>query len=151
MGIVIALGGCTSSPKRFDPETLKARTVAQAAQSLSEGMFLGRLALGEGRLRDRDPNPNAYVGHLLFQRYCDACHGNHHKGPNIIDNRVTTSDVMSDYYIIRYGTGDMPGFRTRLTKFQIYDLLAFMKTDMTALIGEEAAQKLKEKNEQKEE
>ena len=116
----------------------RARHIARATQGLSESANMGLLGLPMSMYQERAPNPNAYVGKLLFERYCDKCHGSSRKGPDITRNRATASDAQSDYYIIRYGILDMPEFRTRLTKFQIYDIMAYMGDDLTPIISEQA-------------
>ena len=122
-------GSDTAAKKAFS------RQLARASQAMSEGAHLGSLAVSNSMYAERDPHPKAYVGGLLFERYCDSCHGKSRKAPDIIENRATTSDAESDYYIIRYGINDMPGFRTKLTVFQIYDILAYMKQDLDPLMN----------------
>lgn len=121
---------------RSDTAAKKAfsRQLARATQAMTESAHLGSLAVANSMYAERDPHPQAYVGSLLFERYCDSCHGKSRKAPNITENRVNASDAESDYYIIRYGINDMPGFRTKLTVFQIYDILAYMKQDLDPLI-----------------
>ena len=138
IGIILILTACSSS--KLDAEQARrARHIARATQGLSESANLGLFGLPMSIYQEREPNPNAYVGKLLFERYCDSCHGSSGKGPNITKNRATASDAQSDYYIIRYGILDMPEFRTRLTKFQIYDIMAFMGDDLTPIISEQTA------------
>ena len=137
--LLIVLGvaaGCSSS--KLDTErATRARHVARAAQAMAESANLGLLGLPISTYQERDPNPNPYVGNLLFDRYCDSCHGSSHKAPAITRNRTNSSDAKSDYYIIQYGIVDMPGFRTKLTKFQIYDIMCYMGDDLTPIIGEQ--------------
>lgn len=130
LGLVLAfaLTACTHSNRSDRAES--ARHLAWAVQGMSQGAELGSIGAPANAFREREPNPNAYVGQLLFSRYCAPCHTTQ-KAPDIIENRVTQSDAESDYYIIRYGIQEMPGFRSRLTKFQIFDILAYMKTDFT--------------------
>ena len=117
--------GCSGSKKDVSRLT-KARQVAYAGQAMVLGAQLGTLGLWDDIDSEREPNPNPYVGKLLFKRYCDSCHANAGKAPNILDKRVNTPDAESDYYVIQYGLTDMPGFRTRLTQFQIYDILSYI-------------------------
>ncbi len=124
------LYGCSGVSGKNTEANLRARYLAKSAQGMTEGAKNGMLSVMNEEYAEREPNPNAYVGELLFKRYCAQCHSRG-KGPDIIDHRVTTSDPESDYYIIRYGVGEMPGFRTRLTRFQIFDILAYMKSDFS--------------------
>ncbi len=98
---------------------------------MTQSAQLGSMATGDAAYAERAPNPNPYVGELLYKRYCAPCHGSGN-APEILENRVTASDAESDYYIIRYGLIDMKGFRSRLTKFQILDILAYMNVDLSA-------------------
>ena len=134
--LLIGLTSCSSS-KQDAEHSQRTRHVARATQGLADSANLGLLGLPFSMYQERAPNPNPYVGNLLFERYCDACHGSSKKGPDILKNRATASDAESDYYIIRYGIVDMPGFRTRLTKFQIFDIMAYMNDDLSPLIREQ--------------
>ena len=127
----------TLSCSRSDTAAKRAfsRQLARASQAMSESAHLGSLAVANSMYAERDPHPQPYVGGLLFERYCDPCHGKSRKAPDITNNRVTTSDAESDYYIIQYGINDMPAFRSKLTVFQIYDILAYMKQDLDPLIN----------------
>lgn len=120
--------GCQPRTKTLSTST--SRGVARASQGMARGAQLGSMATGNTLYSERDPNPNAYVGKLLFKKYCTPCHGND-KAPQILDKRVTTPDAESDFYIIRYGLVNMKGFRSRLTTFQILDILAYMKIDLS--------------------
>ena len=133
---ILVAAACTLSCSRSDTAAKRAfsRQLARASQAMSESAHLGSLAVTNAMYAERDPHPQAYVGALLFERYCESCHGKSRKAPNITENRINTSDAESDYYIIRYGINDMPGFRTKLTVFQIYDILAYMKQDLDPLI-----------------
>ena len=115
---IISLG-CQRRTKTLS--TSISRSVARSSQAM---------ATGDTVYSERDPNPNAYVGELLFKRYCSPCHGNG-KAPEILEKRLTPPDAESDFYIIRYGLIDMKGFRSRLTTFQILDILAYMKVDLS--------------------
>ena len=126
--LLICACGCSQSNR--SAKATKGRHIAWAIQGMSQGAELGKLGFPANPVLARDPNPNAYVGQLLFDRYCAPCHTTQ-KAPDIIEHRVTQSDAESDYYIIRYGIHDMPGFRSRLTKFQVFDILAYMKTDFS--------------------
>ncbi len=108
----------------------QSRQVARASQGMVVGAQLGASGVWDSQYREREPNPNAYVGELLYRRYCQSCHEGG-GGPAIVDGRATSPDAESDYYIIRYGLITMKGFRSRLTKFQILDILAYMKVDLT--------------------
>ena len=129
--ICLCLYGCSYSGRSDSAKN--ARHLAWAVQGLSMGAELGLLGKPANAFLERDPNPNEYVGQLLFGRYCAPCHTTG-KAPNIIEHRVTSSDAESDFYIIRYGIHEMPGFRTRLTRFQVLDILAYMKTDRESLL-----------------
>ena len=122
------LFSCTSASDRNAEKLRRSRQLAKAAQEMAYSAELGSQGMMDAQFTMREPNPNKYVGSLLFERYCQSCHG---KGPNILNGRVTPSDAESDYYIISYGLTTMPSFRRRLTKFQIFDILAYMNTDFT--------------------
>lgn len=124
---IISLG-CQRRTKTLS--TSISRSVARSSQAMAQSAQLGSLATGDTVYSERDPNPNAYVGELLFKRYCSPCHGNG-KAPEILEKRLTPPDAESDFYIIRYGLIDMKGFRSRLTTFQILDILAYMKVDLS--------------------
>lgn len=111
----------------------RSRYMARVTQAMTTGARLGSLAVMDAQYTEREPNPNAYVGKQVYRRYCESCHGSVQKAPDIIENRVTSSDPESDYYIILYGINDMPAFRNRLTKFQIYDVLKYMNPEFTGL------------------
>ena len=125
---LLCVWGCSQSNR--SNKTTTARHIAWAIQGMSQSAELGTLGAPVNSFQEREPNPNAYVGQLLFERYCAPCHTTQ-KAPDIIEHRVTQSDAESDYYIIRYGIHDMPGFRSRLTRFQVFDILASMKTDFS--------------------
>lgn len=124
------LFSCTSASDRNAEKLRRSRQLAKAAQEMAYSAELGSQGMMDAQFTMREPNPNKYVGSLLFERYCQSCHGKG-KGPNILNGRVTPSDAESDYYIISYGLTTMPSFRRRLTKFQIFDILAYMNTDFT--------------------
>lgn|GEM_PF-2791712 len=125
---LICVCGCSQSNR--SNKATNGHHIAWAIQGMSQSAELGALGVPVSSFQEREPNPNAYVGQLLFERYCAPCHSTQ-KAPDIIEHRVTQSDAESDYYIIRYGIQDMPGFRMRLTKFQVFDILAYMNTDFT--------------------
>lgn len=127
--ILPGMTGCNSSRSRT-PNSIS-RSVARAMQAMAQSTQLGALATSDTQYRERDPNPNPYVGELLFKRYCTPCHGAG-KAPEILDNRVTQADAESDFYVIRYGLIEMKGFRSRLTTFQILDILSYMKVDLSS-------------------
>ena len=126
--LLLAAAGCSRNGS--SDASVLSRHLARASQAMSEGAHLGSLAVANSMYAEREPHPKAYVGSLLFERYCDPCHGASRKAPNITKNRATHADAESDYYIIRYGINDMPGFRSKLTVFQIYDILAHLNDDM---------------------
>lgn len=127
--IIGLISACSGSSRDLEKSTV-ARKLAKAVQAMAEGAEAGSEGLLKSGYVEREPNPNAYVGNLLYGRYCSSCHSSG-KGPDILTNRVTQSDAESDYYIIRYGVGEMPAFRNRLTKFQILDILASMNVDFS--------------------
>ena len=124
--------GCSKQDMRSDPKALS-RQLARAAQGMTASARLGAMMVTDAQYEEREPNPNAYVGKQVYRRYCESCHGASRRAPDIIENRVTPSDPESDYYIILYGLTEMPAFRTRLTKFQIYDILKYMDPEFTRL------------------
>ncbi len=127
--VFVLVSACSGSSRDLEKATV-ARKLAKAVQAMAEGAQAGSEGLLKSGYVEREPNPNAYVGTLLYGRYCSSCHSTG-KGPDILTNRVTQSDAESDYYIIRYGVGEMPAFRNRLTKFQILDILAGMNVDFS--------------------
>lgn len=124
------LFSCSSMSAQKEAQLRRSRLVAKAAQEMSYSAELGSKGVMGTQFTMREPNPNKYVGNLLFERYCQQCHGTG-KAPDILNHRITESDAESDYYIISYGLTTMPAFRRRLTKFQIFDILAYMNTDFT--------------------
>lgn len=124
------LFSCSSVTERNAENLRRSRQLAKAAQEMSYSANLGAQGMLDAQFTMREPNPNRYVGSLLFDLYCDQCHGKG-KAPDILSHRVTEADAESDYYIISYGLTTMPAFRRRLTKFQIFDILAYMNTDFT--------------------
>lgn len=114
----------TNQPKR-------SVQIALAAQGLLDGAEFGALCYQDSRYHERIPKPNAYLGKLLYSRYCEQCHKSAASAPQIINIQRNT-DAKSDYYIIEYGfstypsryKSSMPSFRSRLTQFQILDILA---------------------------
>ena len=130
--LLAAVCGCSGRQMETDMRA-HSRYMARVTQAMTAGARLGALAVMDAQYREREPNPNAYVGKQVYRRYCDPCHGSIQKAPDIIENRVTTLDSESDYYIILYGLNEMPAFRNRLTKFQIYDVLKYMNPEFTGL------------------
>lgn len=116
-------------------EQNRSRLLAKALQSMTESAEIGSLFEMKSQFTEREPNANAYLGSLLYDRYCQKCHGKASKS-NLV-NRASAMDAESEYYIIRYGikgtSGDMQGFRNRLTKFQILDVMAFIQHDPQTL------------------
>ena len=100
-----------------------------AVQGLSQGVQNGGILHWE---QTYTPTPNAYIGELVFAQYCSQCHGQGDKLKQGVNQRSMTSD----YYIIVYGQkqfgSTMPGFRTRLTQFQIYDILTYLNYDVSS-------------------
>lgn len=128
----VFLFGCTGTPQTSDSKTMS-RHIARASQAMSLSAKLGSMAAVDAQYKERAPNPNSYVGKQVYRRYCESCHGHRNKAPDILKNRVTASDPESDYYIILYGVKEMPAFRSRLTKFQILDILKYMNPEFTGL------------------
>lgn len=130
--LAAVLSGCSGSQKETDMKA-RSRYIARVTQAMTTGARLGSLTVVDAQYTEREPNPNAYVGKQVYRRYCESCHGSIRKAPDIMENRVTVSDSESDYYIILYGLNEMPAFRNRLTKFQIYDVLKYMNPEFTGL------------------
>ncbi len=109
--------------------------MAKAIQGMSESAEIGSLFEMKSQFTEREPNANAYLGSLIYDRYCERCHGN--ASSSRLVQRASAEDPESDYYIIRYGikssSGEMTGFRNRLTKFQILDVMAYIKHDPAIL------------------
>lgn len=126
------LYGCSGSMRESDGKA-QARHIARASQGMVIGVRLGAMAVMDAQYTEREPNPNAYVGKQVFRRYCESCHGNRNKAPNLMENRVSGWDSESDYYIILYGLTEMPAFRNRLTKFQVYDVLKHLNPEFEGL------------------
>lgn len=120
--------GC--SAKTAVPGHVFSRALGRASQAMAQGAEVGAQLAGSKAYVEREPHPNAYVGGLLYERYCDACHGVG-KAPDILTKRVTEPEAESDYYAILYGLVEMPGFRSKLTQFQILDILSYMNVDLS--------------------
>ncbi len=110
--------------------------LAQVSQAMWQGAFIGSKLYYNSAYHEREPNPNAQVGALLYERYCASCHSNR-KGPPLVGTYNTTPENESDYYVIYYGLNansaeksldQMRGFSSRLTKFQIFDILAYLQS-----------------------
>ena len=124
--------GCGHSRNRTK-QPKRSVQIALAAQGLLDGAEFGSLCYQDSRYQERIPKPNAYLGGLLYSRYCEQCHKSTATAPKIIETR-DVSDAKSDYYIIEYGFSShpsrypaaMPSFRSRLTRFQMLDVLAHL-------------------------
>ena len=101
--------------------------VSLSTQALITSASIGSQLIFTSKYQKRDPNPNAEVGSVLYQRYCADCHSNAAKAPPIDGSYNTSPASESDFYIIRYGLKEMKGFNNRLTEFQIFDLLAYLQ------------------------
>lgn len=125
---MVLVAGC--STKAAVPGHVFSRALGRASQAMAQGAEVGaHLSISKAYV-EREPHPNGYVGGLLYERYCDACHGAG-KAPDILSKRVTESEAESDYYAILYGLVEMPGFRSKLTQFQILDILSYMNVDLS--------------------
>ena len=122
---------CSSFSEQSSEQSRRSRQLAKALQAMTESAETGSLFEMKSQFTEREPNANAYLGNLLYERYCQQCHGK--PSSSSLVQRSSAEDPESDYYIIRYGmkksSGDMPGFRNRLTKFQILDVMAYIKHD----------------------
>ncbi len=135
LGLACLVGACSTNQS----ESMTVQ-LAKASQALHDSAKFGSHAHYEDVYTERDPNPNATVGALLYDRYCTSCHGNASKAPPILGNYATTPESESDFYIIRYGLNEMRGFSTRLTNFQVLDILAYLQAahDQRANPGEDS-------------
>ena len=116
--------GC-SSMAEMDETRATARRISLVAQGMTQGAENGARMHWN---RIYAPTPNPYVGRLVFEQYCGRCHGD---GKKIMRREgASVHDVESNYYVILYGETrngkEMPSFRTRLTKFQVYDILSYL-------------------------
>ena len=125
---IFSVAGC--STQAAVPGHVFSRALGRASQAMAQGAEVGAQLAGSKAYVEREPHPNAYVGGLLYERYCDACHGGG-KAPDILSKRVTEPEAESDYYAILYGLVEMPGFRSKLTQFQILDILSYMNVDLS--------------------
>ena len=120
--------GCSSMVPRQGPND-EAHAISAAATGMARGADNGARMRWN---RVYAPTPNPYVGELVFNQYCSGCHGNGDRLKK--KSSDTVHDMASHYYVILYGdTKDgrnMPSFRTRLTKFQIFDILSFLGYDV---------------------
>ena len=77
-------------------------------------------------------------GMKLFAAHCAGCHGEQGRGDGVLVDTLTTEppDLAAraahhsggDFaWKIATGRGDMPGFKTKLTEAQIWDLVNFIK------------------------
>ena len=130
--ILFPIIGCGHSRNR-SKQPKRSVQIALAAQGLLDGAEFGSLCYQDSQYQERIPSPNAYLGGLLYSRYCEQCHKSTATAPQIIGNR-SNSDAKSDYYIVEYGFSShpsqykapMPSFRSRLTRFQTLDVLAHL-------------------------
>lgn len=111
--------------------------LAQATRAMTKSAYIGSKIFFSSDVGEREPNPNANVGKFLYQRYCDECHATPSKAPAIEGVYKASPDNESDYYIIRYGLKEMRGFSSRLTKFQVLDILAWLQSAYEAEHGEQ--------------
>jgi len=129
--LALCVLGCRSSA-----DSRASVQLAQVTQAMSQGAFIGSKLYFKSEYQEREPNPNDKVGALLYERYCASCHSNR-KGPLLEGVYNTSPDNESDYYIVYYGLNanmvntslnQMRGFGSKLTKFQIFDILAYLQT-----------------------
>ena len=72
------LYGCSGVSGKNTEASLRARYLAKAAQGMTESAKNGILSVMDEEYSEREPNPNAYVGELIFKRYC---RGSASRGP----------------------------------------------------------------------
>lgn len=125
--ILCMICACVQTSCKSSAETQASVALAKATQTMTQGAWIGSRLVFSSQYHERDPNPNAEVGELLYERYCTSCHGNGAKAPPILGVYATNPNSESDFYIIRYGLKEMRGFSTRLTNFQILDILAYLE------------------------
>lgn len=111
--------------------------LAQATRAMTKSAYIGSKIFFSSEVGEREPNPNANVGKFLYQRYCSECHSSPSKAPIIEGVYNASPDNESDYYIIRYGLNEMRGFSSRLTKFQMLDILAWLQSAYKAEHGQQ--------------
>lgn len=99
--------------------------LAAATENMKVGAWIGSEMRFQGYV-EREPNPNPEVGKLLFGLYCSECHSAG-KGIVLEGHYQTNPGVESDVHIIKYGLRQMKGFNTRLTHFQMLDILAYLE------------------------
>ena len=110
-------------------------SLARLTQAMTQGAILGSMGADQSGNMPRDLTPNPLVGEHLFGRYCSACHGSEKGALKIVGRYNTTPDSETDIAIIRHGLIEMPGFGSRLTEFQIKDLLAYLEASYAAIYG----------------
>lgn len=118
--LAYGMTGCRSGS---DKE--RAALLASAAENMKVGAWIGSEMRFQGYV-EREPNPNPDVGKLLFGLYCSECHAPGKKSA-LEGHYQTDPSVESDVHIIKYGLREMKGFNTRLTHFQMLDILAYLE------------------------
>lgn len=101
--------------------------LAKALQGLSQSAYIGSLMTNKDRLKQSQSQPSAVVGEVLYQRYCEDCHSISNDAPRLMGNYKADVTSESDTAIIRYGLKEMPGFRSKLTPYQVTDILAYLR------------------------
>ena len=115
--------GTTGCRSGSDKE--RAALLATATENMKVGAWIGSEMRFQGYV-EREPNPNPEVGKLLFGLYCSECHSSS-KGRVLEGHYQTDPNKDSDVHIIKYGLREMKGFNTRLTHFQMLDILAYLE------------------------
>lgn len=121
--ITVGVNAC-----RVQGSGLSSLSLARTTQALSQGAFIGAQMHFDNRQLERQLNPNPIVGEHIYLRYCDSCHGFPDKAPRLEGRYDTSPSNESDVNIVRYGLITMPGFSSKLTNFQIYDVLAYLES-----------------------
>ncbi|MBQ1266479.1 MAG: cytochrome c [Proteobacteria bacterium] len=120
LGLALGVSGCRSGNDRE-----RSAMIASATENMKIGAWIGSEIRFQGYV-EREPNPNPDVGSILYGMYCRDCHSG--KTAARLEGTYETSPyVESDIHIIKYGLREMKGFNTRLTKFQILDILAYLE------------------------
>lgn len=122
-----ALGALGMTGCRAGSDRERAAMLAGATENMKLGAWIGSEMRFQGYV-EREPNPNPAVGELLFGLYCRDCHTPKAGRAAPLDGHYRTDpSVESDIHIIKYGLREMKGFNTRLTSFQILDILAYLE------------------------
>lgn len=119
-GVALGVSGCRRGNDRE-----RSSMIASATESMKIGTWIGSEMRFQGYV-EREPNPNPDVGGILYGMYCRDCHSGK-QSARLEGTYETSPYVESDIYIIKYGLREMKGFNTRLTKFQILDILAYLE------------------------